>query len=766
MKIILSFITLSLFMLVAAASSAQAQTESVVWQVVSYDITASAQPSDRVLTARAQVTVRNVGRGSSPTLTLRINQKAEVKAISVNDASAIFRTSQDKRSGLQRVEISLPVPATPNSLLKAAVEYRLPVEENDGLATISLLGTQFLPLSFWYPTPSSATSLRGADTAPFRLKVTTSAGDTIISSGKSAGGTFDQPLSGQPFFLSGDWDVSEGAAAESRGISAFLPKGASAEERKQAEAIIAFAGVARAYYANLLGAAPDAPVRLVAVTRGAGFNNSGTLLLDAAAFRRSKIDAVTAMSVAETVARLWIGGSTPVRAEGGGVVLEGLSRHLATLFLEKQFGAETAEAERIRQREAHASVAKRDAPLALTTPLDASYFTAVGNKGAMVWRLAERALGREAFLEVLRTHLQTRAGDGGGMTLASLREALSLRGGASLKTLLQYSFDQPTDTDLMIGLPQARGGEWVVAVRNSGALDVSTTVAAVTESGQLLKTDVVVPARNFGEAVFKTTAKLRRVEIDPEKYYPQFDYTNDFAPRSNSNEDAFVEAKRFFDRQDYAKAESLLRELLASSPNAEEARILLARTLLAQKKMEQAEKEFRAALDLRAPMPATLAWANVGLGDINLQRGQAAQAARHFDEAVRADAEYATTLAARAGRIKAEAAAKTAPVPDESARTFIAQLDKAILSGRKAELDAMLVPGELLGFARGIIGSQPEIWQTQPLRTEQLDAARMAVDVSLNVKQLGTEQSGTAVLILARVGNGWKLARIEFFEVR
>jgi tetratricopeptide (TPR) repeat protein len=772
MKTILFVISLFLFTLVVTASSAQAQAEaSAAWQVQRYDINVSAQPADRALTARAQLAIRNVGRGTSNRITLRINPKAEIKNAFVNDATASFRPSTDTRTNLLRVEISLPAQIAPGNTFNVAVEYRLPVEQNSGLAAISPLGAQFLPqmespLSLWYPTPGNPLSPRGADTAPFRLKVTTGAGETVISSGKSNAGTFEQTLSGQPFFLSGNWDVSEGATAESRGISAYLPKGASAEERKQAEAIIALAGTARAFYAGMLGAAPDAPVRIVVVTRGAGFNNSGTLLLNAAAFRRAKVDAVTAMQVAETVARLWIGGGVAVRGEGSGVVQEGLGRYLATLFLEKHFGSEMAEAERLRQRTAHAAVARRDAPLALTTPLDASYFNAVGNKGAMVWRLAERTLGRDALMETLRTHLQTRAGDGGGMTLASLREALGARGGDSVRNLLQYELDQPTDTDLMVGMPQLRGSEWVVALRNLGGLDVSTSVVAITESGERLKTEVTVPARNFADAIFKTAVKLKRVEIDPEKIYPQFDYGNDFAPRSTSNEEPLTEAARLFSRQDYAKAEALLRGFLMAAPHAEEARVLLARSLLAQNRADQAEKEFRAALELRAPTPATLAWANVGLGEISLQRGQAAQAARHFDEAVRADAEYAATLAARAGRIKAEAAAKTASAPDESARAFLAQLDKSILSGRKAEVEAMLVPGELADFAKGIVGAQPEIWQTQVLRTEQLDAARLAADVSLNVKQLGGEQSGTAVLILARVGGSWKLAGIEFFEVR
>ena len=60
----------------------------------------------------------------------------------------------------------------------------------------------------------------------------------------------------------------------------------------------------------------------------------------------------------------------------------------------------------------------------------------------------------------------------------------------------------------MIGVPQQRGAEWVAALRNLGSTDAVTTVRATTDNGRTtFSVDVVVPARNFGEAVFKTSAK-------------------------------------------------------------------------------------------------------------------------------------------------------------------------------------------------------------------------------------------------------------------
>src|SRR5687767_14909889 len=206
--------------------------------------------------------------------------------------------------------------------------------------------------------------------------------------------------------------------------------------------MIAFAGAARAYFAASLGPAPDAPVRLVSVRRGAGFNDSGTVLIDADTLRLPKIDAASALSVAETVVRLWIGGQTPVRAEGAGVIRDGLVRFLATQFLEKQFGRDAILSELYRQRIAYAAVAQRDAPLARATQLDSTYFGSVPNRGAMFWRLVDRRIGRDVLIGVLRTALEAGKKDQSGITLSTLREALVARGGDGLKALLDPQLDQ------------------------------------------------------------------------------------------------------------------------------------------------------------------------------------------------------------------------------------------------------------------------------------------------------------------------------------
>jgi tetratricopeptide (TPR) repeat protein len=764
MKIIRFLFSICLVCGLAISTVTRAQDEPrAAWLVTNFDVTVPTPGGDRALNARATISVRNIGRGAGSTLSLRINSKAEIKSVTIGSTTATYQSRPETRGNAQRITINLPASVPSNENITATVEYRVPVTENNGIAALSPVGSQFLPQSMWYPQVNNEFAPRGADYAPFRLTVS---GGTAISSGveKSAGGNsvFEQSAYARPFFVSGNWDRVDGVA-NAKGITAYLPKGAGADERKQAEGLIGLAGDARSFYTSLFGAGPDVPVRLISVTRGAGFDDAGAILLGEGSFRRKSIDSSTAMTIAEAIGHLWIGADTPVRGDGNGVLREGLTRFVATLFIEKEFGADAAEAERARERVGYSGIAKRDAPLSRTTPLDPTYLNSVANKGAMVWRLADHLLGRDLFMATIKTLLASGKTGPDGLTLTAARAGFAERGGSPLKNLLDQQLDQATDMDLMAGLPVQEAGQWTAALRNLGSVEVVVEVAGVTSSGQRVMAQTSIPPHDFAQVTFKNATNLVSVEVDPEKFYPQLDYTNDVAPRVPEVATSLAEANRLYGAQEYAKAETLARQMLSASTRLQEARIVLGRALLAENKNEDAEKEFKQLMSEKLPLPASLAWASFGLGEIALRRGQVAEASRHFTDAIRADAEYASTLSARAERIRAESAT---PVIDEAAKNFVNQLDTAIRTGRQAEIAPMIVPGELGRFAQQVVGTQPEMWQTRVLRTEQLDADRVAVDVSLDTKQLGVEHSGTAVFILVRVGGNLKLGAIELFEVR
>nr|MBA3786978.1 hypothetical protein [Acidobacteriota bacterium] len=509
------------FLLFTFAFSAFAQDESrasITWQVQKYDITATLPQAEteRNLTVKAVLSLKNVSGGAASRLTLRISPNVEVSAVKVNDAATDFSKAEEKIDGsrtLQRIVVRVPS-IQPNATFTVAVDYKLNVKENSGLNALSSVGSQFLPLAFWYPTPNSWYFARGADFAPMRLQVNSANGETVIASGTQNNNTFEQKLNGQPFFVSGNWDT-----VNANGVSVFIQKGANADEQKRANELALLASEAKTFTANFLGTAPDVPIRIVAVRRGAGFSSGGTIFVDESAVRRQKIDSQTAMTIAEAVAKIWIGNAVSVNGDSFGVIREGLARYVATQFLEKQFGKDIADIERLRQRTAYAAVVKRDSPLNIVSPIDDYYYPTVANKGAMIWRLLAKKVGQNEFFNVVRSQMSD-----GNLNLSELRSGFSTQ-----KELLDYSFDQITETNLLVGMPQLNGAETKIALRNLGAIDATVNVVATTVGGEKLTAQSTIPAKKFGEINFKTTNKIIRAEIDAEKLYPQTIYSDDVA---------------------------------------------------------------------------------------------------------------------------------------------------------------------------------------------------------------------------------------------
>ena len=724
---------------------------SATWQVRKYDLTATLPTSnnDRNLVVKAILDLKNISSGAASRLTLRISDKAEIAGIKINNTAADFSKGVDRidaNRNLQQAVVKLS-PVAPNAAISVEVSYKLKVDENNGLRTLTPLNAHFLPLAFWYPTPNSWFFARGADYAPFKIKINAGNGLTALSSGAETTNEFEQKLSGQPFFIAGKWDK-----IEANGVSVYQPKGAGAESSKRAVELTALASEAKTFMATLLGTAPDTPLKIVAVNRGAGFSGGGTIFVDSGVFRRQKIDSQTAMNIAESIAKIWLGNAVSIGGDGAGVIREGLPRFIATEFLENKFGKDIADIERLKQRTAYAAVAKRDAPLNIASPLDDFYFVATANKGAMVWRALAKKIGRDEFFEKLRRNMEDK-----DLQLSELRDAYSAE-----KSFLDYSFDQVSDLNFLVGLPQASANETKVALRNTGSIDVNVPVTATTANGEKIPTNVTLKAKSFGEVVFKSPNKIVRVEIDSDKIYPQTEYFDDISPRAFSDSDLLLVVKRDFDKQDFAAAEKNARSILNIFPRYDDVRILLARSLSAQNKSADAEKEFQIVLDEKLPTARSLAWTNVGLGEIASKNGRNTDAIRFFNNAITADAEYGATLAARAGRSKLGGAIAI----DESVKAYFAQFDKAAVSNQKAQIESLILPGEVEKFAAGIAG-QAQQWSTQVLQTDKIDEDNIWVETALNIKLINRNaETGTAIYRLTKVGNDWKLSGVEIFEVR
>lgn len=744
-RLLIFAIAISIFTVNSFAQTAN--RVSLEWRVTKYDITANLPQTltDRYLTAKAILNLQNIGSSAGSRLTLRINEKAEVSAVQVNNAAGTFTKGQEasgSNRNIQRIIVNVPsVP--PDGNVSVSVDYKLKVDDNSGLNALSPIGSQFLPLSFWYPTPNSHYAARGADFAPFTLRVT-SGNEKAISSGTQTGTTYEQKLNGQPFFLTGSWDT-----VESKGVSVFLPKGVGEFEKQRANELANLAVEANTFAASLLGTASSVPLKIVAVRRGSGFADAGTILLDNAVFRRQKIDSQTAMTIAESIAKIWLGNAKIVRGEGYGVIREGLARYVATQFIEKQFGKDAAENERMRQRSAYAVISRNEIPYSQASPLDPSYYSSVANKGAIIWREIAKRMGQDQFFSLVKSPQS--------FTLAGFKSSLP-----NSFDILDDAMTNPNETNLLVGLPQVDKSTVKVALRNTGAIAATVNVAATTDKGEKLVERATVNPRSFAEVTFNTASKIIRTEVDPEKYFPQVDYSDDVAPREFTESNPLIVLKRSFDKQDYATAEKDARVVLKTQPHLDDARTLLGRALLGQNKLQEAEKEFQGALGETLPTVNSLGWANVGLGDVAAKSNQMANAAKYYDEAIKADTEYGATLAARIGKKKSN----QAEASDESIKTFFNQFDKAVVGGRKAEIDTFVLPGETSRLAGGISG-QAEQWQTTVVKTDKIDANNALVEVNLSIKLLNRDpESGTAVFYLSKLSDSWKLSGVEIFEVR
>ncbi len=726
------------------------RTSAATWQVQKYDIdvTLPAENS-RTITARAVLGLKNVSRQSASTLTLRISPSAEITSVKINEAITDFSKNEEKinsTSSLQRVGTRFGAVAA-DGLLTATVDYKITLKDNTALGSVAPGFSQLLPLSYWYPTPNSWFFPRGADVAPVRVKVNGQSGQMIVSSGTETSGAFDQKLSSQPFFVAGNWDVSNQS-----GTSVYMPKGTVGDGQKRASELAALFADARTFVSGILGKAPDVPLRIVSVRRGAGFGSGGTVLVDEALFRRSKIDSLTAMNIAEATAKLWLGNAISVKGEGHGIVSEGLSRFIATQFIASKFGEDVGEIERLRQRTAYAAVSKRDAPMTTAAPIDDYYYPVVANKGAMAWRLIAKRVGTTEFGDAVRKSTQD-----GYLTVTELRAAFSTQ-----KEVIDLLFDQITDMNLRVGLPQVGNGEVKIALRNSGTTEITVDVAATTAAGKRLVSPTTIKATEFGEVVFRTNEKIVRVEIDPDKLYPQIDYSDDIAPPETTESDPILAVKRAFDKQEFAMAEATARTLLRDRPRLDDVRVLLGRSLFAQSKNAEAEREFTAILDEKLPAARSLAWANVGLAEVAAKSNQNATAVKFAEAAIATDAEYGASFAARNLRNKLG----VATAADTSVKAFFVDFDKAAASNRKAEIDALAMPGEVTRFVSGISGST-EQWQTQVRQIDRIDANTVLVEANMSIKLLNKEiETGIAVYRLTKMGTVWRLSAVDMFEVR
>lgn len=792
-----------LFIIAVLAASVAAQEV----EVDRYNINARIDTAGSAVDARAALSISNLGQSPKPKIYLRLTKLAKVSSTTVNGVSAPFDTSEDRRvTTLNQVVITPQSPIAPGA--KATVEVNYRIEAPESAASIYIYSGEVLltPESLWFPMPSTMYALYGPTTAPFTLTVsgTSFAGTfralssgTLKTEGQSS--TFEQPLNSLPLVVAGTFDqpitsdhggvkveifVQPGITAVSTDPKPADPRAIFARLGDEASRVIDF-------FTRTLGPPPaGATFRIVSSVRAGNLTEPGMLVLSEQVFRREGLSAGIIEVLADAIARIWTDGRVRLRgqelraaqenragakAHSAAFLRDSLPRYLAALYFEDRFGKEGARDLFARMRAGYTPIAVsgRDAELGVHTLSLPTYSAAVLGKGPLVYRLMAETAGREkliAAIKALFSGAQTRI-----VTTEDLRAALTKGGAPEVDKIFQQWIDTIVEPDIIVGspLPSDKPGTQRINLRNLGTGDVTVTVLAVTASGKKVTASVLVPSENLASAELATPEKIRSVEVDPEKLIIQSNYDNDARDDDSkmtrlSAQTLLNESIAAFNKTQYAEAETKLRQAVRSDPRNAVLRAWLARTLAAQKKMDEAAVEANAALKVEPPLGPALAWAHVTLGQIAMAHNQAAEASRQFRAAAVEADEATAQFAAQEALVQAERAAGIAPPVDETLRAFIAQFDAAIKLSSSDRLFVLVVKNNLKRFVQGLTVSRPTAWTTEILSIDRVDASRVAVVVGIKAKADGKDQAGTAVFVLSRTASGWVLEDVphQLFNVK
>jgi len=787
-----------IFLLAASATTLAQEVE-----VNRYNVTARIDLAASAVDVRAAVSISNLGASAKPKLYFRLAKLAKVSAASVDGATAQFESADDRRAtSLNQIVVTPPASLAAGATATVELSYRIEAPESNPLIHV-YPGEVFLaPEAIWVPMPSTIYTLYGPTTAPATLAVSIpgvagsfKAASTGASKSGSQSFVFEQPLNTLPILVAGEFDQPLSAEYGGVKVEVYTQPGITpvwSDARNGAAASIASrlseeTGHVVDFLTRTLGPPPaGATFRIISSTRAGNIVTPGALVLNEQVFRRDAVTASTIETLADAVAHLWLDGRVRIRGQeaktaGDGsrgkprsaaFIRDSLPRYLAALYIEDRFGKDAGRDAFTRMRWSYTPVAQsgRDAELAVQTVVLPNYTAAVLAKGPLVLRLLAASAGRDKLISSVRTVFagaQTKI-----VTTEDFRAAL-VKDSADADRLFTQWVDTIIEPDIIVGAPLAsdKPGVQRVNLRNLGTGDVRVQLVATTQSNKQLGSIVMVPSENITSTEIATAEKIVAIEIDPEKLIPQTNYDNDardadFKNARTSSQTLFNESIAAFNKSQYAEAEQKLRQALDRDPNNPLIQAWLARTLAAESKFDEAATQAAAALKYQPPVGSATAWARITLGQAAMNRNRAADAVEQFRRALGDAEETPAQFAVRDALASAEKAAGSSPATDDSIRQYVSALDSAIKQPSSDKLFALVIRNNLKRFVQGITVSHPSAWTTEILRSDRIDANRVALDVKIAAKAEGRDQSGTAVLVLYRGPSGWMLEDVQLFNVK
>lgn len=776
-------------------------------EVDRYNINARIDTAASAVDVKAALNISNLGQSPKAKIYFRLTRLAKVSAATVNGSTAQVDTVEDRRvTTLNQIVVTPPSPIAAGA--KATIELSYRIEAPESTASVHIYPGEVLltPEAIWFPMPSTMYTIYGPTTAPFTLTVSAASqasGFRAVSSGRlkveGQNSTFEEPLNSLPLVIAGTFDqpitIDHGGVKIETfvqpGITPISTDSKPADARAITSRLNDEAGRIIDFLTAMLGPPPSGlTFRIVSSVRAGNLTEPGIVVLNEQVFRRDTIGGGVIEVLADAIARMWIDGRMrlrgqeqraaqenrpAVKAHSAAFLRDSLPRYLAALYVEDRFGKDAARDLFGRMRSGYTPVAQsgRDSELGVQTLLSPNYSAAVLSKGPLVYRLIADAAGRDKLIAAVKSLFAAEPGK--VVTIEDLRAALAKGSPPEVDKLFVSWIDSITEPDIIIGapLPSDKAGTQRINLRNLGTGDVTVSVLAVTASGKQVRTSVTVPSENIATGEIATAEKITSVEVDPDKLIIQKNYDNDaregdFKATRPSAQTLLNESITAFNRSQFPEAETKLKQAIGFDPRNAVLHAWLARTLLAQKKMEEAAVEATAAMKVEPAVSPALAWARITLGQVALSRNQAADAARQF-RAARVETDEATAqFAAQEALIQAERAGGIAPKIDDSVRAYISQLDAAIKQSGSDKIFALVVKNNLKRFVQGLTVTRLTSWTTEILHAEQIDANRVVLDVGLKVKSEGKEQSGTAVFVLSRAGSGWVLEDVphQLFNVK
>lgn len=738
------------------------------YDIQRFDANVQLQPNTNSAQIQAKVTViNNTTQGKSgPFINFKLNKRAKVTGAQIDGATVEARSKLDERlTELNTVSLDFPKALAPGASATINLNYTLEIKESSSIGAIIPSGTTLLPESFWLPfihTPFAVTY--GVDFAPVNLQVNSPENERPQSDGlrKASGNTvvFEQNIATQPILLSGNYDEPLEVKGRDITVEFLYPKALTGNPRKQAESLTKEIQEILDFYNQLLGITPQKQFRVISSSQVASYAIGTTLVIGEDLFRRDTLDIETVEFLARALLKTKI-GEVPPRGRGWTILQDALPVYLAGLYFEKRFGATGGQEFFARRLRAYAPTAnaKNDGALLGISPIDNSYATSMFNKAPLMLRIIEGQIGKEKLLALVKDLLNSKNRQ---MKFDDFRKAAVLAN-KDLELFFDQWFEKIIDPDFIIGVPVVTEAGQACALRNLGTGNVQVKAMAITEKGEKLYQSVVIPSQGRAEAIFKTTEKIISVEVDPDKLYPQTSFDNDSRPVLTSAITLFKDANVLFNRRAYSEAETKVREALKYEPNNTVLRTLLARTLFGLNKTSETKTEIDAILSSGLLPTYSITWVNYLLGELALNQKNPKDAVEHLRKSIAVSKDNTFI---RNKLIDSEQASNQVPASEESVKSFMLQLDKAIKDSAPQALETVILRANLNKFVRGLIGNKPESWVTEILRIESISANKVAVDVIVTAVDINKrEQSGEALYILQRNNNSWILSSVEFFNI-